>query len=438
MDVTSDKRVFWRNWAGNQQCAPRRIDRPASEDAIAGIVQEAAASGERVKAIGAGHSFTGIALTDGRLIRLDKYDAVLSADPVTGAVTVQAGISISRLNQELDARGLALPNLGDIAYQSIAGAIATATHGTGRALGGIAAQVTGMRIVTGDGSVIECSADAEPEVFRAARVGLGALGIVSTVTLQCVPAFHLRAQEQPMPVDDVLQSLDEHVESNDHFEFFWFPHTKWALTKRNNRTDQPPAPRSRWREFRDDILLSNVAFGALNRVGRLRPSLIPRLATAVTSSGESEYIDKSYRVFASPRLVRFYEMEYAIPREAAVEAFNRVRKLIDRSGLRISFPVEMRFTAADDIPLSTAFGRDSCYIAVHVYQGMQYQQYFEGVEQIMDAYGGRPHWGKLHFQTAETLAPKYPEWDGFQQVRTRLDPEGRFTNPYLERVLGPI
>jgi L-gulonolactone oxidase len=241
-----------------------------------------------------------------------------------------------------------------------------------------------------------------------------------------------------MRVDGLLADLDEHVESNDHFEFFWIPHTGWALTKWNNRTQGPAQPRSRWQEFYADYLMSNVAFGALCRVGRLRPSLIPRLSRMIPSSGRVEYTDLSYRVFASPRLVKFYEMEYAIPREACAEALNRVRRFVDQSGLNISFPVEVRFTAPDDIPLSTAHGRPSCYIAVHVYQGMQYQQYFEAVEDIMDDYGGRPHWGKLHFQTAETLAPRYPEWDRFQVVRRRLDPEGRFTNAYLDRVLGPI
>jgi L-gulonolactone oxidase len=428
----------WRNWAGNQQCAPARIERPASEEELARIVRDAAAEGRRVKVAGSGHSFTGIALTDGVLVQLDRYDRILAADRERGLVTVESGITLARLNEELDARGLALPNLGDIAYQTVSGAIATATHGTGLQYYGIAKQVRALRLVAGDGSVVECSPDQEPELLHAARVGLGALGAVSTVTLECVPAFRLRAIEQPMRIDEVLDALDEHLVENEHFEFFWVPHTGWALTKRNNRTDAPLAPRSRWQEFRDDILLSNVAFGALCRIGRLRPSLIPRLSRLIPSQGRVEYVDKSYRVFASPRLVRFYEMEYAIPREAAARALNRVREFVDRSGLRISFPVEVRFTAADDIPLSTACGRESCYIAVHVYQGMHYQQYFEGVEDIMDDYDGRPHWGKLHFQTAETLAPRYPEWGTFQRARARLDPRGTFANPYLDRVLGPV
>jgi len=429
---------LWRNWAGNQQCAPDRVARPASEDQLVRVVQEAAAAGQRVKVVGSGHSFTGIALSDGCLVKLDRYDAILDLNAERRTVTVQAGIRLSRLNEELHLRGLALTNVGDVDYQTVAGAISTGTHGTGVKLGGIATQIAALRLVAADGSVIDCSPEREPEVFAAARVGLGALGIISTVTLQCEPAFNLRAVEMPMRVDEVLESLDEHVRGNEHFEFFWVPHTGWALTKRNNRTEDPLQPRGWWQEFRDDVLVSNVAFGAVCRIGRLRPSLIPRLGRALPSSGPVEYVDRSYRVFTSPRLVRFYEMEYAIPIEAAVEALNRVRAYVQRSGLMISFPVEVRFVAADDIPLSTSSGRETCYIAVHVYQGTHYQQYFEAVEDIMDDYGGRPHWGKLHFQTAEALATRYPEWDRFQAVRARLDPRGQFSNPYLDRVLGPV
>jgi L-gulonolactone oxidase len=251
-----------------------------------------------------------------------------------------------------------------------------------------------------------------------------------------VPAFHLRAVNEPMRLDAVLAELDTHVDGNDHFEFFWVPHTGWALTKRNNRTTDPRAPRPRWKQWWDQIALENYAFGAVCRVGRRRPQWTPRLARALPASGRQEFVDRSDLVFASPRLVRFYEMEYEIPREACAEALNRVRAFVKEAGLMLSFPVEVRFTAADDIPLSTGYGRPNAYIAVHVFEGMPYEQYFSGVEAIMDDYDGRPHWGKLHFQTAETLEPRYPEWDRFQMVRRRLDPDGRFANAYTRRVLG--
>jgi L-gulonolactone oxidase len=429
-------RTSWTNWGRNQSCAPTEIRRPTSEAELADLVKQAAAAGLRVKAVGAGHSFTSIACTDGVLVDLGGYGRVLAHDAATGHVTVEAGIPLHRLCDELDARGLALENMGDIDRQSLAGATQTATHGTGLRFGNLSSQIVGMRLVTADGSLLDLSAGENPDVFDAARVGLGALGLVSTVTLRCVPAFRLHAVEEPVPVDDVLRDLDDLVEGNDHFEFYWVPHTRWALTKRNRRTDEPARPRPGWREWVDDMALQNYAFGALCRIGRRRPSLIPRLAKIIPSTGVTDYVDRSDRVFTSPRKVRFWEMEYAMPRAALPEALGRVRRLVDEIGMQISFPVEVRVVAGDDIPLSTAHGRETGYIAVHVYRGTPYDAYFSGVERIMDSYGGRPHWGKLHFQRAETLAPRYPRWNEFQQVRARLDPEGRFANPYLDRVLG--
>jgi L-gulono-1,4-lactone dehydrogenase len=426
----------WRNWADNQVCAPIAIERPGTDAELVAIVKEAAAGGHRVKVVGAGHSFTDIACTDGVQVSLDNYGRLLHVDRARARVTAQAGIRLSVLNEALAARGLALENLGDIAYQSIAGAISTSTHGTGAAFGGLATQVVGLDLISADGTVITCSAEEEPDIFQAARVGLGALGVVSAVTLQCVPGFNLRAVEEPMRIDHVIDHLDEYVADNDHFEFFWVPHTGWALTKRNNRTTDPAGGRSRLGEFRDRVLLENVAFGAVCRVGRVRPSWIPRLSRVVPNSGRTEYVERSYRVFTSPRHVHFYEMEYSIPRQHVVTVLHQVMEFVNRSGLHISFPVEVRFTAADDIPLSTATERPSAYIAVHVYRGMPYEQYFRGVEAIMDGLDGRPHWGKLHYQTATTLAPKYPQWERWQAVRRKLDPEGRFANAYTQRVLG--
>jgi L-gulono-1,4-lactone dehydrogenase len=433
-------RATWSNWARNQTCAPAEIAHPGSEAELADLVKQAAAAGRRVKAVGAGHSFTSIACTDGVLVDLDGYGRVLGHDPRTGRVTVEAGISLHRLSDELDARGLALENMGDIDRQSIAGATQTATHGTGLRFRNLSSQIVALRLVTGDGTVVEATGPEDgnenPDVFAAARVGLGALGVLSTVTLRCVPAFRLHAVEEPVPVDEVLADLDDLVAAHDHYEFYWVPHTRWALTKRNRRTDEPARPRPKLREWVDDMVLNNYAFGVLCRAGRWRPSLIPRLAKIIPNTGRLDYVDRSDRVFTSPRTVRFYEMEYAIPREALPEALGRVRRLVDEIGMQISFPVEVRVVAPDDIPLSTAYGRETGYIAVHVYKGTPYDAYFSGVERIMDSYGGRPHWGKMHFQRAETLAPRYPRWDDFQAVRARLDPEGRFANPYLVRVLG--
>ncbi|HZP30366.1 MAG TPA: D-arabinono-1,4-lactone oxidase, partial [Acidimicrobiia bacterium] len=297
--------------------------------------------------------------------------------------------------------------------------------------------VRGLELVTADGELLRCSPDEEPEVFHCARVNLGALGIVTKVTLQCVPAFRLHALEQPAALPDVLDRLDGLVEGNDHFEFYWLPHTERCSTKENNRTTEAVRRKDRLHTWRDEILLPNAVFGAACWIGRAVPDRIPAIAGWLAGTvGRLELVDRSDRIFCSPRLVHFVEMEYAIPRRHAAEAVLAVRDLIDDRGLRISFPIEVRFVAADDIPLSTAHGRESCYIAVHVHAGAEYEPYFRGVEAIMDRFEGRPHWGKLHFQTAATLATRYPEFGRFLAVRDRLDPDRRFANEYLDRVLG--
>lgn len=425
-------RETWRNWAGNQVCAPTDVVRPTTEAEL----REAVRTAGRVKAIGSGHSFTGVALTNGRQVSLEDYGRVLHIDREEQQVTVQAGIPLWRLCQEIAPHGLSLANMGDIAYQSVAGATSTGTHGTGIKLGGISTQIAGFELVTADGEIVRAAPDEEADLYAAGRVGLGALGVLSTVTLQCVPSFNLKAVEKAMHMDKVFANLDDYIENNDHFEFFWIPHTKYALTKRNNRTDEPATPRGRWATVRDKYFLENIAFGALNYLGRLKPDLIPKLNTALPGSSVSEYVEPSHQVFASPRWVRFVEMEYAIPRAACQDVLQKLEAFVDDSGLKVSFPVEVRFTAADDIWLSTASARESCYIAIHMFKGTPYEQYFRGFEAIVDQVGGRPHWGKMHYQTAATLSQRYARFYDFVALRDKLDPERKFTNDYLDRVLG--
>tara|TARA_B100000700_G_scaffold241503_1_gene268763 strand:- start:1879 stop:3228 length:1350 start_codon:yes stop_codon:yes gene_type:complete len=435
----------WRNWAGNQWSRPTRIERPSSEEEVADLVRRAAADGFRVRVVGSAHSFTGIARTDDVLVTLDDLNGLVAVDDDTGRVRVRAGTRLSALNPMLLALGLAMENLGDIDAQTVAGAISTSTHGTGLGFRSIAAGVVGLRLVVGDGSVVVLDDDHDPGLRDVARVGLGALGVITEVTLQCVPAFNLRAVEEVLPIDEVVAGFDGWARSTDHVEFFWMPHTGYAQVKRNTRTTEVPpraatrrkALRRRWKRFKNEELLSNVAFGAMNHVGRLRPSVIPALNQRVLGGvSRAEYVTTSYEVFTSPRRVRFEEMEYAVPREHGLEAFDRVRRLVGALERPIGFPIEFRVLGADDVPLSTAEGRDSCYVAVHVFRRTPSEDYFRGVEAIMDDYGGRPHWGKVHFQTAATLSGRYPQWDRFHAARDRLDPTRRFTNEYLDIVLG--
>jgi FAD-linked oxidoreductase len=403
---------------------------------LAALVARASEQGQKVKAVGSGHSFTSAAATNGRMIRLENLNGILHVDRATCQVTVGAGTRLSELNTLLDAEGLALANLGDIAYQTVAGAISTSTHGTGKALTGLAGQVVAMKLVNGHGEIIECSQSVNPHIFDVARVSVGALGVITEYTLQAVSSFRLRALEQPMRLDEVLENAHDLASTNDHFEFFWIPHTKWALTKRNNRTEDELQPLPRVKGWIEKTFMENYAFGAVCRIGRARPSLIPRLATALPSSGSREYVDQSFKIFASPRIVRFYEMEHALPVEALVPALREIRAMVDRKGYLLNFPVEVRFTKGDDVPLSTAYGRDSAYIAVHVYKGMECQPFFRDVEDILRAYDARPHWGKMHYREADELSKLYPRWDEFITLRNQLDPQRTFSNAYSDTVFG--
>ncbi|MEM9033101.1 MAG: D-arabinono-1,4-lactone oxidase [Actinomycetota bacterium] len=427
------------NWGRNQRCLPVEWRSPTSTTEVAEIVAGAAARGERVKVVGAGHSFTAAACTDGVLLSLDHLDQLTDHDPDTREVTVGAGIRLSALNEALHALGLAMPNLGDIAYQSLAGATATATHGTGVSLGNLSTNIVGFEIVTGTGDVMWCDATSNPDVFTAGRVSIGALGIITRIRLRCVPSFVLRAAEGAERLDDVLDDWDGFVASARHAEFFHFFGARTAFTKRNQPTDEAEQPPTRLQFFLEKDLAENGAFEVANRIVRRFPSQRKRMLGLIGKATSSrEVVDRSYRVFASPRRVRFVEMEYGLPFDAVPEAVQRVRAMaadLDRTPL---FPIEVRASAADDIPLSTAEGRRSGWIAVHQYIGIPFGDYFRAVEAIMDDYEGRPHWGKMHGQTHDVLRERYPRWDEFAKVRSVLDPQGVFRNDYLDRVLGPV
>ncbi len=428
-----------RNWARNQACIPIAVERPIDTAEVAAIVRRAAADGHRVKAIGAGHSFTATAMTNGVLISLERMNSVVAIDADRLRVTVEAGITLKALGDELAAVGLAMPNLGDINLQSVAGAINTATHGTGRELGNMATTIVGMELVDGHGEVVRCDEHTASDVLRIARVGVGALGVVTEVTIQCVRAFNLHAYETIEVLDDILADIDHFAASAEHAEFFWMPGARRCQVKRNRRTDEPARPPSRAAYVRDKYIAENAAFGLVCRVGRRFPTMAPKIAKAVAgAAGERDLVDRSDKVFASPRLVRFVEMEYGIPVEALPEAVGRVRELTTGLSFPSLFPIEVRVSAADDIALSTGFGRTNGWVAVHQYRGAPYEHYFQGVETIMNDYGGRPHWGKLHYQSAATLRDRYPQWGEFAALRARLDPDGTFRNDYLDRVLGPV
>lgn len=429
----------WRSWSGLATARPTQVLSPASPEEVADAVVAARVQGIGVKMVGSGHSFPGIAVTDGLLLRPDRLVGIRTVDRDAMTVTVLAGTPLHVLDDRLHRLGLALHNLGDIDRQTVAGAIATGTHGTGGRVASLSGQVVGLELVTGDGTLRQVGPDGPgSDLFSAARLGLGATGILTAVTMRVEPAFALQAVESSMGWEEVVDRFDELVAANEHFEAYWFPHTTRLLTKRNNRTAEPLRPLSRTRALLEDEVLDNGAFEVLNRVGNLAPATIPPLnRLAARALSDRTYSDASHRVLTSRRRVRFREMEHALPREAGMPALTELRELIDRSGWRIGFPVEIRYTPRDDVWLSPSYGRDSVWLAVHVNARTDHTTYFTGVERLLRSYDGRPHWGKLHTRAAADLAPSYPCFADFLAVRERVDPDRLFANAYLDRVLGP-
>jgi FAD-linked oxidoreductase len=421
------------NWARNQQGTPAETRTPASVADVVRAVRDAAASGRRIRMVGTGHSFTGVALTDGILLRPAALTGIRSC--ADDRVTVLAGTPLRVLNDLLDERGLALANMGDITEQTVAGAIQTGTHGTGRDSGGLADQVTELELVLADGSVATVSPG--DDLFDAARVGLGALGVLTAVTFRVEPAFLLRHRRRKLPLSEILGSLDALTSANEHLDFFWLPHTDACLVKTGNRDAGPARPPGAVKWWLDNVFLENTVFGAACALGARAPRLIPRInEVSAAVLGDSESVDASYKIFTARRDVRFLEMEYAVPREHLAQALRETRDLVERMDWKITFPVEVRVTPPSDAWLSTAYGRPSAYVACHVYRPTPNPAYFAGVEEIMTRLDGRPHWGKLHTRDAASLSGVYPRFADFQALRDRFDPRRLFTNAYLDVVLG--
>jgi FAD-linked oxidoreductase len=439
--MASGQKRSWHNWSGSVHGSPREIVKPGRIEELARIVGASGRDGRHVRVVGSGHSFTPLVQTDDVLISLDQVQGIEAVDTERQTVTVLAGTRLKALGEALLARGVAQENLGDIDVQSIAGAISTGTHGTGIRFGTLSTQVAGLTLVTATGDLLECSSEQNPEIFKAAQVSVGALGVIAKVTLRVVPARRLRFQSHREKLADCITNLERYKQENSHFEFFWLPYTEWVQAKFLNETDAPASGSNLWGQF-NKIVLENGVYWVLSECCRLVPSLSKPIskfsATAIASVDEVDY---SHRVYATPRMVRFQEMEYNIPAEHFKTVIAEVQECIKQHQFAVHFPVECRFVHADDIWLSPAYQRESAYVAVHMYRGMAYQDYFHHIEEIFKRYQGRPHWGKMHTQTAESLAALYPRWHDFRRVRAALDPQGVFLNEYLRRLFdadGPI
>lgn len=440
------RRRLFRNWSGHVHAHPHTFVRPSSAGELSDVVQAAANAGQRLRTVGAGHSFTPVAAGDDVMVNLDHLSGIIAVDEANQRVRFHAGTRLRDIPALLAPFGLALANQGDVNPQALAGAISTSTHGTGIGFTGFAGTVTGLSLMGPDGTVRRLSAANDPEVFDLARVSLGVLGVMTEIELQCVPSFDLIAEEVVTDVNELLADLEPRMRAADHFEFYWFPHTATALTKTNTRVGlgeigpghlAEVGVRNRILNLLDKEVVENGALRLAVELGSAVPSLVPR----INRIAQSAVSDRMYRapghdVFVTPRRVRFNEMEYAVPLASGAEVIREIRSTIESRGWTISFPIEVRSAAADDVPLSTAYGRETMYIAVHRFVKEDFAEYFRVVELICRRHGGRPHWGKIHSLGASELRELYPRFDDFCALRNQVDPQAMFGNRFTDSLFG--
>lgn len=430
----------WSNWSRSVHSTPVDVERPWTTAALERSVHNGIAQGRRIKAVGSGHSFTGVAAAEDLQLELSNYTGIVAFDQQAGRVTLRSGTRLWQIPKLLAGSGWAMENLGDINQQSLAGAISTGTHGTGLTFGSIASQVIEMDLLTGTGQRLTVSADQDADVLDALRVSLGACGILLTITLQLVPEYDLRTVEQPQSLDWVLSNWQALHEQHDHFEFFWFGYDTDVQTKGSYRQAVEPHEQSRLHKahhWANEELVTNGGLAVISHLGRLNPRWVPALNRIATWAwGSSDTTAHWSESFASSRRVRFNEMEYALPFETVPEVLRELRKLFQRLDLGSTFPLEVRATAPDTAWLATNHNQPTGYIAAHQYFRQDYREYFGRIEPVLRAAGGRPHWGKIHTLDAQDFPDLYPNWDKMLQLREQLDPKRVLTNPYIARVLG--
>ena len=432
--VAMARRVW--NWARTFGCTPTEMAAPSTEEEVIALVRRAALGGLRVKVVGARHSWSAIAMGDGMLLSLDRMNRVWVMDHEAGLVTVEAGIRLDALIEVLRAEGLALPILGSITKQSLAGAIATGTHGSSLQHGNLSTLVMGLRIVTGRGAVLELEeGDAR---LDGARVALGALGVVTRVTLRVVPAFQLLEEMTALPFDETIAQFESLARSAEFVKMWWLPHTAHVQLYRHRRTDEPTTI-GRMGPWVDAWLVNRFVFPAMLWLGAKNPRWIPWLNRLVGRA----YLKPRRRVGPSDRLLslamppRHRETEYAVSLERGAEALRELRAMIDREGLRVNFIVEVRFVKGDSTWMSPAWGRDSCHIGAYMASSEGIEGYLDGAATLLRGLGGRPHWGKELALTPDQVDGMWPEADRYRALARELDPEGRFRNPLLDAALGP-
>lgn len=425
--VNADGKVLWRNWSGVQHAYPAARLAPRDEGELAAMLKVAQAP---IRPVGAGHSFTALAPTNGALVSLDGLSGVVGWEG--DAVVVRTGTRLGALGLALAQRGRALPNLPDINKQSLGGALSTATHGTGARIPAMHADVTGLRLVTPSGRVIDADAGTNAEIFQAAKVSLGALGVVTQVRMRTAANRRLRRRVWLEPFDEAVAQAEQRWANHRNFEFFAVPFTGLAANISHDETDDPAEPRG---PDQDTELLQ--ALRALRNLLGFSTPLRKAAAKALMSTAKPETaVDEGWKLLSTERPVRFNEMEFHLPVEHQLKALAEVQRAIEAERPDVFFPIEVRRIAGDDAWLSPFQGGPRGSVAVHAYYRDDFSFLYSLIEPIFRRYDGRPHWGKLHTLRAGQLEAIYPNWPDFLAVRRDLDPDGRMLNPYLKGLLG--
>jgi FAD-linked oxidoreductase len=385
-----------------------------------------------MRPVGAGHSFTPLVPTDGDIISLARLSGLVGHDAATLQATFHAGTQLSAMGAPLHEVGQALINMPDIDEQVLAGAIATGTHGTGAGIGGLPSFVTGLELVTASGDILNCDREDNRDVFEAARLSMGALGIVSKIRLQNTRPYRSRRESWILDWEETLAQADHLADTRRNFEFYYIPFSERCFLHTHDITaeDKHATPLHDPNESVQDLKLIR---DYLSWSDTLRG--LPIKAIAATMDKEV-VVEASWLNYASERNVRFNEMEYHLPREDGLAALREVRQVLERDHKAVFFPIEVRFVKGDDVWLSPFYRRDSMSIAVHRFFEEDYRAFFKAIEPIFRKYGGRPHWGKLNSLGRREFASMYARWQDFAEVRQRLDPAGKFLNPYLASLFG--
>ncbi|MFS0781734.1 D-arabinono-1,4-lactone oxidase [Bacillus sp. 1P06AnD] len=420
----------WSNWSGTSESIPEKWFYPATIEEVASIVRSALIAQRKIRVVGAGHSFTKLAHTDEWLISLDRLSGIIEIDETNMEVTVLAGTRLHQLGKVLGEKGYAQENLGDINVQSVAGAVSTGTHGTGLAFGNISSQVKELVVVTATGDLLTISKTENSHLYEASLVSLGMLGIIVQLTLAIIPSPVYEYKSEKCTFHQLEEQFLDLIDNHRHFECYLFPYSDIVQLKTMNITSQKPQS-LRIHHFKN-LILENYLFYLISETCRMMPSTSPFFSKlSAKAVGTDKVSSFSYNLFATPRLVRFREMEYCIPLEHALAALNDIRDAIEKNHYHVHFPIECRSVKKDDSWLSPSFERDSFYIAFHMYKGMDHHRYFNDMETIMAKYGGRPHWGKMHTRSSADLQHMYPKYSDFLAIRDQLDPAGIFMNEYL-------